>query len=911
MTAPTTSATEPSLPLLDLERGLRPLRRVLSRRRGAEGAPRHLPANCLRLLRRLDAVAVPDAVRAELDEVRACFEEATDADGEAREERLDTAWQLLLRVDRTLGLPVRGLRFRRPAAPRPPARAPAADGPTDPPSPGEGGQDVDQAEPPAASDKAGGRKRRGRRGARGNEARTSRKREERRGQRAEPEASDGEAAADEPAAGRSAGGRRSRRLAFDASLDDVGSWPPGPNTAESLLDALTRPPAHRRVLSPIHGAGRLVSADAEGSTGPSPGTWLAIGGRVARRWTVLSPGGDGASATSWLRLRGAATTEVRWHAPFAAGARGAPPVGDKVVVAARVPDGTDGVPAHLVDARVVGAAQGRASLVTYGTDDDATWHQAVLDAAERLDASDDPVGRADLSRLGLPKLGEALRAVHVTGVVPGAGPASAPGEAARRRLAFDELCVLAVASRLQGDGSGRAGRGIAQTLQHDPLADLDRRSLMTTLDDPSQVALEAIKRDLRGPSTMRRVLFGDTASRLDDVVLHAVLSVVAARSQVLVVAPSSPMAQVLAERWDALLRPLGHTVARWRGDPRGADRERLKRGEISVYVGDPDLLADLPEFRRLSLVVTFEQVDHGAGARPVREGKGALPDQLVVVRTPLPFGIAAQAWPGFALTDLRIDPPPVATARAWSADDREEAYRALGAAVADGRSAMVVFPLRAGGADLLDVRELQHLADTLRGTVFDQAPVAVFHGAAAPDDRARALRDFAERRARVLFSTAPVEWASPMPRGLVGLVEHADRLDLQRLLSLRARAGGEGTLHLVAEATDHPTVAALVAGQDDRRLVAGAPEAFRLGEAAGASSARHRWVSPTRDLDLLVEAQGFAQRLVQEARQRPGSTARWMKLARSWWPLLRGDAPVPFPEGAAASGRRRRRRRRR
>jgi hypothetical protein len=249
----------------------------------------------------------------------------------------------------------------------------------------------------------------------------------------------------------------------------------------------------------------------------------------------------------------------------------------------------------------------------------------------------------------------------------------------------------------------------------------------------------------------------------------------------------------------------------------------------------------------------------------------------------------------------------------WAASQREEAYARVGHAVSKGRSGIVAMPLTRTGKDLLDLEAAKGLLGTLAHQVFDGVAVGLYHGEMSASERARVLNDFVERRVRVVVATTAFELVGAMPRRIVGMFDHADRMDLERLLGFRAQVTGAGEMHFVVGTEPHPlgkqAVELLAARRPDAEVV------LTLARQRDADlepvDVHWRWADPAADRELSILARESVHRMLSEdPTLRSGNRPRILRRAHSLWPAMSTVTP-PWPPPRGGGGRRRRRRRRR
>lgn len=859
-----------------LDDALSPLRRLVLYARKDPGGARFFDANALRWIGEARRAAGDDPAADELAGFAALLDGWGPLDADARIERIERLYQGIVRFDALHGLPLpprRRPRSRRDTRPPRPAPEPTADGKrAEPPR-----ADAPKAEPAPKAEK--------------------------RPARAEPEPPKPapQAAKPEP---RPRTPEPPKAPGLDARLTEVGV--PGPLAAalaaagvETVADLLVCAPESEELVHPIHGAGREI-----------PVGRVAVGGRVLRRWSVVRPDG---TREDRVVLQGAGPVTAVWTSET-------PDVLRAAWLDVLAPDTrtnlvgtwTEEGGGRLVDAEPApddgkhGVRLGSTSGI------DARLIRAALQAAAPAMAKlRDPMPPEILALAKVPALGEALVDVHQRG---GAKPD------ARRRLAFDEAFLVQLALAWPRF-AGQRDRGIAHPLQHGLIARV-LASAGLELTDAMATAFEDIKRDLRRPSPMMRVLDGPPGSGRALVAMLAAIQVAESRAQVMVLCPDAAAADHRLALVEPLLRDAGLVGRSLGGDVPRAVRDALRRGELHVVFGGPDLLAAGLEFRRLGLLVAFERPPYGEVVRRVADGRMGRPDLLIVPAARATAATVAAAWPHLDVT--RIDAPRRGrlTTEVAPASRRAEIYAKAAASVRKHEQAMVVFPL-VDGADALDLREALRAMRALESEAFAGLRVGLFHGSMPREDRARVYDDFRHHRLDVLVATGSVEDGPGVPRLTTLVVEQAESASHLRLR------------HLVSSLTGpRPWVGMIVADDADpaavdgldalRRADRGAEPIWRLADAkAEPPGPSWRWL----DLQADAEPWWLARRLAHELHLDDPGLRRSAELARlarerwaDWFPAVDGDEddaeeeagwPCPIPESAQPGGDKKKRRRRR
>ncbi|MEM1316138.1 MAG: DEAD/DEAH box helicase, partial [Pseudomonadota bacterium] len=225
-------------------------------------------------------------------------------------------------------------------------------------------------------------------------------------------------------------------------------------------------------------------------------------------------------------------------------------------------------------------------------------------------------------------------------------PALGRRQAARDRLAYDELLAhqiaLALARESARRGAGRETRGDGR-LRGEVLA-----ALPYAPTGAQTRAVEEITADMAGPLRMNRLLQGDVGAGKTLVALLAMLAAAEAGGQAALMAPTEILARQHLESLTPLLAPLGITPVLLTGRDKGAARreklEAVGSGAAPLVVGTHALFSQDVEFADLRLVVVDEQHRFGVRQRMDLTAKGRRPDVLVMTATPIPRSLALASY---------------------------------------------------------------------------------------------------------------------------------------------------------------------------------------------------------------------------------------------------------------------------
>ncbi len=380
-----------------------------------------------------------------------------------------------------------------------------------------------------------------------------------------------------------------------------------------------------------------------------------------------------------------------------------------------------------------------------------------------------------------PSFAGALRTLHAAG-------SDAAAEAARRRLAFDELLAMHLALGLVRRQSASPTRPAVQgdgRLRRELLAHLPFRP---TGDQTT--ALAEIQGDLAATVARVRLLQGDVGSGKTLVAFMAMLTAVEAGRQAVLMAPTELLARQHHETLRGWAAPLGLEVGLVVG---GDDRPRrntlaaLAEDRLSLAVGTHALLGPEVAFASLALAVVDEQHRFGVAQRLALARKAKAACLLLMSATPIPRSLVMALHGDIEVSALRRKPPgrqPVLT-RVLPERRLPEVVLACGRALEAGARIFWICP------SIEDDEEGGTGVEGRRAALQEQlgAPVGVAHGRQRPSEREAAMRAFAQGRTRLLVATTVVEVGVDVPEATIIIVERADRFGLAQLHQLRGRVG--------------------------------------------------------------------------------------------------------------------------
>ena len=531
----------------------------------------------------------------------------------------------------------------------------------------------------------------------------------------------------------------------------------------------------------------------------------------------------------------------------------------------------------------------------------------VLDTLT-ADALPDPIPENVRNELGLVDVVTALEGIH--------RPNSAQDvECARERLAFEEALVLQ-ATLVQRRSMSRGYRSSVQATEGSSLRSAFDAALPFDLTEGQRTVGSEISADLAAEVPMQRLLQGDVGSGKTVVAVRAMLDVVAAGGQAVLLAPTEVLAAQHAGGIRRLLGSLaesgtlleqqeqdGTALVLLTGSARSAQRrealDAISSGRAGLIIGTHALLEEGVQFHRLGLVVVDEQHRFGVEQRAAlaqRAPDGSHPHVLVMTATPIPRTVAmtvfgdldvstlAQVPAGRAeVTTHVIDPTsqPRHVDRLWERAAEE---------IAAGHRVFVVCPridardepeaqietaaVDGDGVVNRDVATVEEVLVEARRRLPD-ARVEPLHGRMSAEEKDAVMSGLARGGIDLVVSTTVIEVGVDVPDATMMVVFDADRFGISQLHQLRGRIG-RGSL---------PGVCLLVSGaplgsptRERLDAVAGTRDGFELahrdleirreGDVLGGSQSGMRsslrLLRVVEDADVIERARSVAERILLE-----------------------------------------------
>jgi transcription-repair coupling factor (superfamily II helicase) len=313
--------------------------------------------------------------------------------------------------------------------------------------------------------------------------------------------------------------------------------------------------------------------------------------------------------------------------------------------------------------------------------------------------------------------------------------------------------------------------------------DFEERFPFTETPDQRE-AIELVKADMEAPRPMDRLICGDVGYGKTEVALRAAFKAANEGKQVLMLVPTTILAQqhygTFAERLGDYPITLEH-VSRFRSPAeQKAAVKGFAEGRVDILIGTHRVLSRDVRAKDLGLLIVDEEQRFGVRQKELLRQLKLKVDVISMSATPIPRTLQ------MSLAGLRdisvIETPPEGRrpVRTYVGEYEEELVR----------RAILREHERGGQAFFLHNRidSIDQTAERLRA-LCPGVRFAVAHGQMAEGELEAVMMDYVRGGAEVLVCTSIIESGIDIPQANTLIVEHADTFGLSQLYQIRGRVG--------------------------------------------------------------------------------------------------------------------------
>ncbi|MFA5495054.1 MAG: transcription-repair coupling factor [Porticoccaceae bacterium] len=297
-------------------------------------------------------------------------------------------------------------------------------------------------------------------------------------------------------------------------------------------------------------------------------------------------------------------------------------------------------------------------------------------------------------------------------------------------------------------------------------------------------AIDAVFNDMLAPQPMDRLVCGDVGFGKTEVAMRAAFTAVANGKQVMMLVPTTLLAQQHHDNFRDRFSNWPVTVEVISRFKSAKEQEKLLQqvadGKVDILIGTHKLLHNPVTHKNLGLLIIDEEHRFGVQQKEKIKALRAEVDILTLTATPIPRTLN-MAMGGLRDLSIIATPPPRRLSVKTFVRLREE--RVI-------REAILREILRGGQVYFLhnDVKTMERAMESLRKLV-PEARINFAHGQMRERELERVMSDFYHQRFNILVCSTIIETGIDIPSANTIIIERADKFGLAQLHQLRGRVG--------------------------------------------------------------------------------------------------------------------------
>ncbi len=319
---------------------------------------------------------------------------------------------------------------------------------------------------------------------------------------------------------------------------------------------------------------------------------------------------------------------------------------------------------------------------------------------------------------------------------------------------------------------------------------LDKLKFQLTIDQKK--SLNEINLDLKSNQKMFRLLQGDVGSGKTIVALCAALNVIKSGFQVAVMAPTEILAKqhynFAKKLFDKNIN-LEVLTSKSEYKEKKIITKKLKDNQIDIIFGTHAIFQKKIEFNNLGLIIIDEQHKFGVNQRKKLSDKGGDNcDILLMSATPIPRTLTMTIYGDMDLSIIKEKPKLRKEIKTYSKPESkiDDVLEFIKKEIHNGNQIFWVCPL------IDESKKLDHSSAVKKYEFLKKKfpkNVALLHGKTNIDEKEKILKEFLNKKIKILVSTTIIEVGIDFPNANVIVIENANKFGLSQLHQLRGRVG--------------------------------------------------------------------------------------------------------------------------
>ena len=298
-------------------------------------------------------------------------------------------------------------------------------------------------------------------------------------------------------------------------------------------------------------------------------------------------------------------------------------------------------------------------------------------------------------------------------------------------------------------------------------------------------SIEDVKRDMESPRVMDRVVCGDVGFGKTEVAIRAAFKAAIEGKQVVVMVPTTVLAQQHYERFTERMKNYPITIellSRLSSlKEQKTTLDNILSGAVDIVIGTHRILSEDVKFKDLGLVIIDEEQKFGVKAKEHLKRLRNKIDMLTLTATPIPRTLNLVL---LGIRDLSvIDTPP-------------EGRKPIETIFLEGtdkniRDAIMREIAREGQVFYIfnSVKGIEKKVYELKGILPEYLKIDFVHGKMLPKEIKERIKEFENGEIDVLLATTIIENGIDIENANTMIIDRADKLGLSQIYQLRGRVG--------------------------------------------------------------------------------------------------------------------------
>ncbi len=318
------------------------------------------------------------------------------------------------------------------------------------------------------------------------------------------------------------------------------------------------------------------------------------------------------------------------------------------------------------------------------------------------------------------------------------------------------------------------------------------KNLNFKLTNDQNKVLDEINKDLDSNNKMFRILQGDVGTGKTIVALISALNVIKSGYQVAFMAPT----EILANQHYSLAKKIfpneieiNVITSKTEFKTKKLIQSNISNGNINIIFGTHSLFQKKMQFKNLGFIIIDEQHKFGVKQRKSLSDKGGNNcDVLLMSATPIPRTLTMTLYGDMDLSIIKEKPKSRKEIKTYSKVDTKimDVINFVKKEIYMGNQIFWVCPL-------IEVsKKIDHQSAIKRYEFMKKIfpnDVSIIHGNLNNIDKEKVLKDFLNKKKKILVSTTIIEVGIDFPNANVIIIENANKFGLSQLHQLRGRVG--------------------------------------------------------------------------------------------------------------------------